>query len=191
MISTYRDNTPNISIMKRLYKLFLSLICLLLITGGKVYSQATPPATASGHIFAEVIPIFAASETAQMNFGRFSPGPEGGEIILSPESTISVLGSIYKGSGTHNAASFYVTGDIDASYTISLPAGPVVLTHISTAKTMLVEDWASIPSPGTVAGKLQNGFQIVYVGATLKVGTLNDNPVGIYTGSYTITFDFN
>jgi hypothetical protein len=38
---------------------------------------------------------------------------------------------------------------------------------------------------------LQNGFQIVYVGATLKVGTLIDNPVGIYTGVYTITFDFN
>jgi len=29
------------------------------------------------------------------------------------------------------------------------------------------------------------------VGATLKVGTLTDNPAGIYTGTYTITFDFN
>lgn len=40
-------------------------------------------------------------------------------------------------------------------------------------------------------GMLQGGFQIVYVGATLKVGTIEDNPVGIYTGSYMITFDFN
>jgi hypothetical protein len=38
---------------------------------------------------------------------------------------------------------------------------------------------------------LQYDFPTVYVGATLDVGTLNDNPVGIYTGSYTITFDFN
>jgi hypothetical protein len=161
------------------------------MAGGRVFSQAIPPASATGHISAEIIPIFTATETAQMNFGRFSPGPQGGEIILTPESTISVLGSVYKGSGFHNAASFYVTGDVDAAYTITLPASPVVLTHISDAKTMTVKDWVSIPSPGIGAGKLRNGFQEVYVGATLKVGTLNDNPVGIYMGSYIITFDFN
>ncbi len=155
------------------------------------YSQSIPPASATGHISAEIIPVFTATETAQMNFGRFSPGPQGGEIILTPESTISVLGSVYKGTGLHNAASFYVTGDADAAYTITLPTSPVVLTHISDAKTMTVKDWVSIPSPGIGAGKLRNGFQEVYVGATLKVGTLEDNPVGIYMGSYTITFDFN
>jgi hypothetical protein len=177
--------------MKRLKLFFYCLIYILLLTGGNIYSQVTPPASATGHVLAEVIPIFAASETAQMNFGRFSPGPQGGEIILTPESTISVLGSVYKGTGSTNAASFYVTGDIDASYTITLPSDPVVLTHLTEAKTMEVKDWVSIPSPGLGAGKLQSGFQVVYVGATLKVGTLNDNPVGIYTGSYIITFDFN
>jgi len=177
--------------MKRHNILFFSLICLLLLAGGRIFSQALPPASATGHIFAEIIPVFTASETAQMNFGRFSPGSEGGEIILTPESTISVLGSVYKGTGLHNAASFYVTGDVDAAYTITLPTSPVVLTHISDAKTMTVKDWVSIPSPGIGAGKLLNGFQVVRVGATLKVGTLIDNPVGIYTGSFTITFDFN
>jgi hypothetical protein len=63
-----------ISIMKRLNILIFCLICLLLLTGGKVYAQVTPPASATGHISAEVIPVFSASETAQMNFGRFSPG---------------------------------------------------------------------------------------------------------------------
>ena len=177
--------------MKRLNLFLYCLIFLLIMTGGKVYSQTMPPVSATGHVFAEIIPIFSASETSQLDFGRFSPGPQGGEIILTPESTISVLGSVYKGSGTHNAASFYITGDIDASYTITLPSKPVVLTHLSDAKTMQVKDWVSIPSPGIGSGKLQSGFQIVYVGATLKVGTLNDNPVGIYTGSYIITFDFN
>ncbi len=177
--------------MKRHNILYFSLICLFLLAGGRIFSQALPPASATGHIFAEIIPIFTASETSQMNFGRFSPGSEGGEIILTPESTISVLGSVYKGTGSHNAASFYVTGDVDAAYTITLPSNPVVLTHFSDGKTMQVHDWVSIPSPGIGAGKLLNGFQVVRVGATLKVGTLNDNPVGIYTGSYTITFDFN
>lgn len=177
--------------MKSLKRLLFSLICLLLVTGGRVFAQAMPPASATGQIFAEIIPVFSANETSQMNFGRFSPGSQGGQIILTPESTISVLGSVFTGTGTHNAASFYVTGDIGAAYSITLPTSPVVLTHTATAKTMLVKDWVSIPSPGIGTGMLQDGFQVVYVGATLNVGTLKDNPVGIYTGSYSITFDFN
>jgi hypothetical protein len=177
--------------MKRLIKTFYSLVCLLLFAAGTSYSQSSPPATVTGHVFAEVIPVFSASETAQLNFGRFSPGPEGGEIILSPESTVAVVGSVYKGTGAYNAASFYVSGDADAAYTITLPSGAVILTHTQSAKTMRVENWISLPAPGLGAGKLINGYQVVFVGATLKVGTITDNPVGIYTGSYTITFDFN
>ncbi len=177
--------------MIRPKKLIFSLIMFVFGTEAGVIAQVTPPGSATGHIYAEVIPVFSASETSQMNFGRFSPGPEGGEIILTPESTVSVLGNIFKGAGSPNAASFYITGDVDAAYTITLPSEPVVITNISDAKTMQVKDWVSIPSHDIGAGKLLNGFQEVYVGATLKVGTLNDNPVGIYRGSYTITFDFN
>ncbi len=177
--------------MSRLYKIFFSLVFLLFVLKFELLAQVTPPVSATGHVIAEVIPVFSASETSQMNFGRFAPGPMGGQIILTPENTISVLGSVFTGTGTHNAASFYVSGDVDAAYSISLPSGPVLLTHTSSPKTMLIKDWVSIPSPGIGAGVLQNGFQIVYVGATLKVGTLYDNPVGVYTGSYTITFDFN
>ncbi len=169
------------------------IFCLffsLYLTGNHLYAQVTPPGSATGHVIAEIIPVFSAVETSQLNFGRFSPGPEGGKIILTPQSTISVQGSIFKGSGSYNAASFYVTGDADGAYSITLPSGPVVLKHTSSAKTMLVEDWVSFPSAGPGTGKLQDGFQTVYVGATLKVGNLHDNPVGIYTGSYNITFDF-
>ncbi len=156
-----------------------------------VIAQGVSTVSATGHIFAEIIPVFSVNETSQLNFGRFSPGPQGGKIILTPQSTMSVLGSVFKGTGSHNAASFYVSGDADASYSISLPASPVMLTHTANAKTMLIEDWVSVPEPGIGTGILQDGFQIVYVGATLKVGTLYDNPVGIYTGTYEITFDFN
>jgi|WetSurMetagenome_2_1015567.scaffolds.fasta_scaffold100582_2 hypothetical protein len=177
--------------MKKQSPFLLGVVLLLNIVPNALQAQGSQQASVTGHVYAEIIPVFAASETSQMNFGKFSPGPQGGEIILTPESTISVLGSIYKGTGTHTAASFYLTGDNDAAYSITLPSSPVVLTHMSDAKIMVIEDWISIPSSGTGTGMLQNGFQVVYVGATLKVGNLNDNPVGIYTGSYTITFDFN
>jgi len=166
-------------------------MCLCLITEANIFAQGPSQVSATGHVFAEVIPVFSASETAQMSFGKFAPGPQGGNIILSPEGTISVLGSVYTGSGIHNAASFYVTGDIDAAYTITLPRDPVVLTHVSDAKTIRIEDWVSVPAPDIGAGRLQGGFQVVYIGATLKIGTLYDNPVGVYTGTYAVTFDFN
>jgi len=177
--------------MTRLNRIFNSLIFLINVTTGGVTAQVAPPVSATGHVTAEIVPVFSVSEMAQMNFGKYAPGPQGGEIILTPQSTVSVLGSIFEGAGTHNAASFYVTGDVDAAYTITLPAAPVVLTHISNAKTMKIDNWVSIPAPSVGAGKLQDGFQTVYIGATLKVGTLYDNPVGLYTGTFTITFDFN
>jgi len=176
--------------MKRLKTLFFSLIIyfsgIILLN-----AQATISNSVTGEIFAEVIPVFSATQTSQMNFGRFSPGPQGGEIILTPESTYMTLGSVFKGPGAHNAASFFVSGDIDAAYTISLPDEPVIITNISSEKSMLVDDWVSSPPAGTGTGLLQNGVQTVFVGATLKIGTLDENPVGIYKGSYTVTFDFN
>ena len=177
--------------MKRLRLNSISLICLLF--AATVASEAQPPmsSTVTGHITAEVINTLSAIETSQLSFGKFSPGPQGGDLILTPQNTISVLGSVWPGSGTHNAASFYVTGDPGIAYTITLPASPVTISHMGTARTMTVEEWRSVPEATPGAGMLENGSQTVFVGATLKVGTLNDNPVGIYTGTYTITFDFN
>lgn len=174
----------------RLLKFYSGLIFLFVLAEIEVLAQVPTSASATGHVIAEIIPVFSASETSQLNFGRFSPGPQGGKIILTPENTVSVLGSVFKGTGTHNAASFYVTGEDDAAYSITLPTSPVVLTHTASAKTMIVDDWVSVPSPGIGTGMLQDGYQIVYVGATLNVGTLHDNPVGVYTGTYMITFDF-
>lgn len=176
--------------MKRLRIFLISLIGLLQFAGSPLFSQVTPPASAEGHIIAEILPIYSAREISQLNFGRFAPGPMGGSIILTPQSTVSVQGTVFKGSGSQNAASFYVSGDVDAAYSITLPSGPVMLKNTSNAKTMTVDNWMSVPGPGIDTGMLQDGFQVVYVGATLKVGTLNDNPVGIYTGSFIITFDF-
>lgn len=175
--------------MKRLKIILLSLIFILHLTGVKVVGQLAS-SSATGHVYAEIIPVFSAAEKSQMNFGKFSPGALGGKIVLSPQSTISVQGNVIKGPGTHNAASFYVSGDVDVAYSISLPNSPVVITHEKDTKTMLIGDWVSSPSSGTGSGMLRDGFQEVYIGATLKVGNLYDNPKGIYTGSYIITFDF-
>ncbi len=177
--------------MKRICILLLSLIYLSLYSVNEIKGQSVVSESANGDIFAEVIPVFSAREASPLNFGKFNPGPQGGEIILSPESYAIVLGSVYQGESKHTAASFFVSGDINTTYSVSLPRNPILLTNINSSKTMEVDEWISVPSEGIGTGLLQNGFQMVYIGATLKIGSLNENPVGIYQGSYTITFDFN
>ncbi len=177
--------------MNRFRKYLLACIFLGSVCAIQCNSQSLSQSNATGHVFAEIIPVFSAVETSELNFGRFAPGPGGGQIILTPQGTVSVLGSVYVGTGLHNSASFYVSGDADASFSITLPMNPVVLRHVSSNRTMLVDNWNSVPTPGIGTGMLKNGYQTVYVGATLKVGTLEDNPPGVYTGTYEITFAFN
>ena len=177
--------------MKKQVLSYFGLILVLSLAVSRLQAQSPNQASTTGHVFAEVIAAFSAVETSQMNFGRFSPGPYGGQLILTPQGTVSVMGSVVEGSGIHNAASFYVSGDSYTSFSISLPKSSATLTNTSDAKTMIVSNWVSVPSPGPGGGTPQDGFQTVYVGATLEVGMLSDNPVGIYTGTYTITFDFN
>lgn len=177
--------------MKRLGIRSISLITLYLVFAFAAEAQPAASSTVTGHITAEVISTLTAIETTQLSFGRFSPGPQGGKLILTPGSSISVMGSVWPGSGTHSAASFYVTGDPGVAFTVSLPSDPVTITHMGSARTMTVEEWRSVPEAEPGAGMLENGSQVVYVGATLNVGTLNDNPVGVYTGTYNITFEFN
>ena len=178
--------------MRRQVQFLIGFLFVLSISmNGGLKAQNAQQASATGHILAEVITAFTAVETAQMNFGRFSPGPMGGQLLITPQSTISAVGSVVPGSGVPNAASFYITGDSHTVYSINLPNSSVALTNTTNARTMLVSDWVSVPVLGPGGATLEEGFQTVYVGATLEVGTLHDNPVGVYTGSYIITFDFN
>lgn len=174
--------------------LLRTIYCITFILGSfsaTLMSQVSQQVTATGHITAEVVAALSAVETSQLNFGRFSPGPYGGQLVMTPQGSVSVLGSVVSGSGLKNAASFYVTGNSNATFSITLPDESAVLTNTTNARTLRVSNWVSVPAPGQSGAALENGFQTIYIGATLNVGTLSDNPVGIYTGTYTVTFDFN
>ncbi len=173
--------------IKTAIKLIFIFALLSGLTVSKVNAQASVSATAS----AQVIAVLTATETAQLNFGRFSPETQGGKIILSPEGVRTVEGTVVLGGGAANSASFYITGEYDATFSITLPSGPATLTNILNAKTMQVSDWQSYPPPGIGVGKLNGGAQTVQVGAILNVGNMFANPIGIYMGIYAITFAYN
>jgi hypothetical protein len=60
--------------MRWLKILIFSPICLLIATVEEISAQVTPSNSATGQIIAEIVPVFSAHETSQLNFGRFSPG---------------------------------------------------------------------------------------------------------------------
>jgi len=173
--------------MKHTLLLFSIFVLLLFSKVPEVKAQASVTAQA----FAEIIAALTATETAQLNFGRFSPETQGGKVVLTPDGIRTAQGTVVLGGGAHNSASFYITGEYDATFSITLPSSPIVLTNTLNARTMKVSDWQSYPAPGIGVGKLNGGAMSVQIGAVLNVGSMNDNPVGIYAGTYAITFSYN
>ena len=155
--------------------------------GSRAYSQASVTAQA----FAEVISALTATETSQLNFGKFSPEVHGGQVIVTPDGIRSTNGTVILSGGIANSGIFYITGTPEAMFSIQLPNGPAVLSHQNSNKTMMVSNWVSYPQAGNGTGILANGQQFVYLGATLNVGSMLDNPVGIYSGAFALTFAYN
>ena len=173
--------------MKNLTSLFLVLALFFGIAAQKAKAQAIVTA----QVFAEVIEALTATETSQLNFGKFTPDVQGGQITVSPEGTRSKSGSVILSGAIANSGIFRVTGAPKATFTVQLPS-TISLSHQNSEKTMLVSNWISTPQQGSGTGLLaNNGEQYIYIGATLQVGSISANPVGIYTGTYDLTFAYN
>lgn len=141
--------------------------------------------------FAEVIEALTAQENEQLNFGRFSPETNGGNIVISPNGVRTAQGTVILASGNYNPGRFIVTGAPNTTFTIHLPDGPAVLTHTGSNKTMTVNGWVSDPPAGIETSTLADGSRLVSIGAVLSVGPVEDNPAGIYAGTFQLTFSYN
>jgi hypothetical protein len=173
--------------MKKSTLSFILSVIAVFVTS--VFAKAQSSVTA--HATAEVIQALAATEGSALNFGRFSPESSGGEIRLTPDGVRSSTGSVALSGGLYNPASFYITGQPDFSIVINLPTAPILLTNSVNGKTMTVLNWESIPSTASSI-KIQNsGILNINIGATLRVGNMIDNPVGLYSGTYIVTFSYN
>ena len=169
----------------------MSRYLLLLLVVVSVSSRAYSQASVSAQAFAEVISALTATETSQLNFGKFSPEVQGGQVIVTPDGIRTTNGSVILSGGMANSGIFHITGAPDAAFSIQLPNGPIALVHQNSSKTMMVSNWVSYPQAGNGTGVLVNGQQFVHLGATLNVGSILDNPVGLYSGEFNLTFAYN
>jgi len=171
---------------KKLIK-FITITLAVFLSVCSVNAQVSITAHAS----AEIIQALAATEGSALNFGRFSPESSGGEIRLTPDGIRTSTGSVTLSGGLYNPASFNLSGQPDFSIIVNLPPAPVILTNSANGKSMTVIDWVSIPSASSSVKILNSGILTLNVGATLRVGNIVDNPVGMYSGTYVVTFSYN
>ena len=171
-------------------KVLFILVGLMVCMQLSAYGQGQATARSSAAITAEVVDITVAQEESPLIFGRWAPGPEGGQVKLLPDGEVSTKGSVVMIGNAHSPARFYIQGVQDKAFSISLSNGPTVLNHEGISNTMLVHGWDSNPAPGET-WKLDDGALGVNVGAILDVNNLNDNPVGLYSGFYSIIFNYH
>jgi hypothetical protein len=174
--------------MKKLTLTVLVLLALLAMPVQQALSQEFVHASAQAS--ATIIIPLTATEASALNFGRFYPGEQGGTIQISPTGSVSTSSTVVADASPRNPGSFLVSGQVDATFAIKLPEGPATLTNFE-SKTMVVSDWVTLPDSGDAGIRLDGGSKTVLVGATLQVGSLDENPKGIYSGSYEITFAYN
>ena len=132
-------------------------------------------------------PMGIGSSTQPLAFGSLVANSGGSVTVTANPVGRSAAGGVFLlPSGNWSAASFSVTGDPNATYAISLPAnGMVALT--SGANTMAINDFTSSPA---LTGQLTGGgSQTLMVGATLSVS--GNQPTGSYSGSFTVTVNYN
>ncbi len=183
-----------IKLQERMRILALPILCVLLLmlfTVGNLKAQTAIQASTTAHVFARVFTAITSVKTSQKNIGHFSPGSYNGQLINSPDGVLSVKGSVDNGGDINYSTSFDVSGNSNTAFAISMPSSPITLTHTSVEKTLIVSDWKSEKYSSSRKGNSPAEYKTVNLDATLKLGTTNENPVGYYSGFYTITFGFN
>jgi Domain of unknown function (DUF4402) len=165
-------------------RLILILSVIIGYSAGLSAQQATATASASATI---VTPI-SISKVQDLNFGKLAVVSGQGTIVLSPatnnrKSTGGV--ELMEGSSV-SFATFNVSGGIGATFSISLPNEPVVISNGS--NLMTVNEFTSTP---TVSTTLTDGTKKIIVGATLHVS--GNQALGNYLSAspFPVTVNYN
>lgn len=167
--------------MKSQY-LFFNLVIGLMIfqITFKAYTADSTTTTATAKVVSPVTLV----KTADLLFGTIIPTMTAGTVTMSPiggrTSSNVTLSTIALG----NAAAFYLTGKSGSGFSIVLPSN---ITLTGPGASMQLSVFKSTPS--LVGSFNTSGNATVNVGATLAVGA--NQAAGVYSGSFSITVDYN
>jgi hypothetical protein len=167
-------------------KLVVLAGCVSFVCAANVgVSFAANVATSAG---GQVVTPIAISKTQDLQFGKFIAGT-GGSLTIAPGDALgkvpAVTGTVVTNAtfaAAASPASFTVTGESGAAYSITLPSS-ATLTH--GADSMTVDSFLSDAGGSPV---ITGGSVVVNVGAKVTVAS-GQNP-GVYAGSFNVSVDY-
>ena len=171
-------------------------IKLILIVFGLVVLSVSSFAqiTASANATATIVTPIGLAKVDDMNFGNLAVTSTAGWVVLDPDATQTRHAfngvTLPVNIGTVQAAYFTVSGTPGYTFAITLPAS-CTITRLTGTETMLVDDFTSTPTPtGVLSG---GGTSDLYVGATVHVDIITNNPSGTYVSgtAFDVTVNYN
>lgn len=127
----------------------------------------------------------AVTTQSELGFGQMVATANAGTVTVSPAGSRTRAGGTFLGNGFGvSAGSFALTGDPNASYSITLPAD---CTLSGSGGDLTVDLFVTQPSDAGTLGP--SGSQVMTLGATLHVAAAQAS--GTYSGSYAVTLAYN
>ena len=170
-------------VCRKTYIPLLLLKWLICVLSGSIipefaFSQEAPPR-----------PIVIYLNPAQgLNFGSFSHGPSGGNVIISPNGSRSVTGDIVQLSSGQPFSPAIFEVEANPGTVVQIMNGPDIVLSGSNGGTMTLQLGSSNTGTPFVTTAVPPSLTEVRIGGTLIVSNTLANPGGTYSGSFMITF---
>jgi len=170
--------------MKKLLALAVVILGFTAVSFGQLNTVADATATAT------ILGPLTLTAQSALAFGALSPTGTAGTVIIDANGGARAGSNVTLSTIIPNApANFKVFGAFNATYAITLPAdNTVTIGNGVPADNMKVNSfkWSKPALNSTLDA---TGNDVFKVGATLVVAA--NQPVGSYTGTYSVTVNYN
>lgn len=137
---------------------------------------------------ASVVRILSVSSTSELSFGTFAAGSTAGTVVMSSSGNRTSTGGVtLVSTAAGSQGSVTLSGTPSTSYSVSFP-GSVTLTASGGTATMNLGTFTSTLT-GNQGSLNTAGSGSFGVGGTLSVSA--NQPIAVYTGSFTVTLSYN
>jgi hypothetical protein len=173
--------------MKRIYipaicrlpfRLLVCVSLLVIVCAGAIHAQPPPPR-----------PISIYVNPAQgMIFGAFFQGVSGGTVILYPDGSRTVTGSLVQANLGYPFSPAIFEVDANLGTMVSIMNGPDVTLNGSNGGSISLHLGAASTGASFITSVAPPSRTQVRIGGTLTVGNKLANPSGNYSGTFAVTF---
>jgi len=166
-------------------KSMITLVAIIMMAGisSNLMAQSTVITTAS----AKILTGLSIAKSADMSFGTMTSPTVSSTVILDPSGSRTSTGNItlLQQAPVASASAYTVTGDPNATYTITLPSYTNII--LPNGPWLIVDGFIS--SIGLNETLPLSGTENFTVGATLHVNSWE--APGTYTGTFDVSVAYN